>query len=97
MHVQRQLFLLGKECPRSGPGICILSLCSDVVRKGESGVTLCLWGDFHMARPWLILSTPNLMAKNDSLFPHGVSKGVFLPSHPPGDSLSPNLTANNSW
>lgn len=39
---------------------------------------------------------PNLMGKNDSLSLGGVSKGVFLPSHPLG-TLSPDLAASNSW
>lgn len=58
--VQGERSLLRREClgPRSGPGICILSPCPDVVRKEESGMTLCLWGDFRMVGPWLILETP---------------------------------------
>lgn len=68
------------------------------VRKGQSGTTLYLWGDFHVAEAQLFLKAPpNQIAKSDSLSPDGISKGGFLPSHPRGDSLSPNLTDSNSW
>ena len=56
-YIQGEHFLLGRESlgPGSGPGIFILSLSPDVVRKGECGMTLCLWGDFYTVGPWLFL------------------------------------------
>lgn len=45
-------FLLGGDTgpPRSGPAICILSLCPQMDRLGvgENGMTHCLWGDLHV-------------------------------------------------
>lgn len=56
---QRGLPVRGCLGPRSGPGLCTPSPCPSVVWKGESGMTLCLWADFHMVGPWLILKAPS--------------------------------------
>lgn len=50
-------------------------------------MTSHVWGEFHMSGAWLFLKAPHNQApKNDSLSPNGISKGVFPPPHPLGDS-----------
>lgn len=61
-------------------------------------MTHCSWGELRvLAAVGVSRGTRNPMADNDSWSPKGASKGVFLPLHPVGDSLSPNLTDINSW